>query len=507
MFRSIVSAIALLIFLTVSADAQTVSIRVGSSQRNMIVYAPSGLNNPPLLISLHGMNQDPQYQKNQTKYEPIADREKFIVVFPEGINKRWDISGNTDIDFLKVVIDTMVSRYNVDRNRVYVSGFSMGGMMSYHVANRMADRVAAIGPVSGYLFNNTTSSSRPMPIMHIHGTTDDVVLYSGVASVVEAWRIWNKCPSAGQTTKPYPASTPSSTASLQYWGPCDNGSEIALITLENKGHWHSLDVNLNSSEELWAFFKKHSLGGTVPNNGSDSVLNGNFSSGTTGWTLNVWNGSATGSVVNEEYQINIATVGTIDHQIQLVQAGLRLEQGKSYQVTFDARGAVARVLGVNVEMAGNPFTSYLAQSQSFNLTTSTQTFSFVFKMEHPTDINGRLGFNVGTSDVTVFLDNISIKPVDLTGVLNSGSIIRQPAVRLTHQNSLNVEFISRVNGNATLKLFDLKGAVVKTVVLTTTAGEINSRSFQFTDVPNGLYTVKISHKDAIMYSSRILLWK
>lgn len=243
--------------------AQTTTIKVGSSTRNMIVYAPSGLSNPALIIQMHGMNQDAAYQKNAAKWETIADREKFVVVFPNGNNKSWDISGNTDIDFLKAIIDTMYNRYKIDRNRVYASGFSMGGMMSYHVANKMADKIAAIAPCSGYLFNNTASSSRPMPIIHIHGDADDVVGYSGVAGVLNAWRTHNGCPSAAQTTKPYPANKPNSTCTKQYWGPCKNNAAIMLLTNAGKGHWYSMDANgANSSEEIWAFFKNYSLNQT-----------------------------------------------------------------------------------------------------------------------------------------------------------------------------------------------------------------------------------------------------
>lgn len=247
-----------------SVFAQNTTIKVGSSTRNMIVYAPSGLSNPALIIQMHGMNQDAPYQKNAAKWESIADREKFVVVFPNGNNKSWDISGNTDIDFLKTIIDTMYNRYKIDRNRVYVSGFSMGGMMSYHAANKMADKIAAIAPCSGYLFNNTAASSRPMPIIHIHGDADDVVRYNGVAGVIEAWRKHNGCPATAITTKPYPANKANSVTTKQYWGPGTDNCSIVLLTNKGKGHWYSLDAaaGTNSSEEIWAFCKQYSLAKT-----------------------------------------------------------------------------------------------------------------------------------------------------------------------------------------------------------------------------------------------------
>lgn len=261
--RLIIPYLLLIAMFSWHASAQNATIKVGSSTRSMIMYVPAGTANPALILQLHGMNQDATFQKNSAKWEPIADREKFIVVFPEGNNKSWDISGDNDINFLKTIIDTMYSRYKIDRSRVYVSGFSMGGMMSYHAANKMADKIAAIAPCSGYLFGNTVNSSRPMPIIHIHGDADDVVNYSGVAATIERWREHNGCSSTAQTTSPYPASKPNSVSTKKYWGEGKENSAIALITNKGKGHWYSVDAaSSNSSEEIWAFCKTYSLATT-----------------------------------------------------------------------------------------------------------------------------------------------------------------------------------------------------------------------------------------------------
>lgn len=248
--------------------AQTTTLTVGGKSRTLFVYAPTGIaQNRPLVISLHGLNQDINYQKNQAKWELVADTAKFVVVYPGGENNSWDINGTKDTDFILAIIESMVTRFGIDRNRVYVSGFSMGGMMSYHTANKIADKVAAIGPVSGYLFGNTTASSRPMPIIHVHGTADDVVYYNasgnqqGVKAMLQKWRDWNKCPSTSTFIKPYPAGK-NNANSYEYWGPCDR-SAVALISLDGKGHWHSNDAaGVHTTIELWNFLKKFSLGST-----------------------------------------------------------------------------------------------------------------------------------------------------------------------------------------------------------------------------------------------------
>lgn len=252
--------------------AQLQDIKVGSSTRNMIVHVPANLaSGRPLLLSLHGLNQDAPYQQSTAKWESIADTAKFALVYPNAINKSWDISGDADINFLLAIIDTMYNRHKIDKNRVYVSGFSMGGMMSYHTANKIGDKVAAIGPVSGYLFSNAVSSVRPMPIIHVHGDADNVVNYPGVASMLEKWRTLNKCPSTATTIQPYPANKPGSTGIWQHWGPCDQ-SEVALITIRNAGHWHSNDAaGVHSSHEIWNFLKKWSLTGATNSSSSSTV--------------------------------------------------------------------------------------------------------------------------------------------------------------------------------------------------------------------------------------------
>ena len=132
-------------------SGQNTTIQVNGTTHNMYVYAPANLKqNRPLLISLHGMNQDITYQRNQAKWESVADTANILVVYPAGINNQWDISGNKDVQFLSAVISKMYQQYKIDTTRVYLSGFSMGSMMTYHAMNTMADKFAAFGPVSGY---------------------------------------------------------------------------------------------------------------------------------------------------------------------------------------------------------------------------------------------------------------------------------------------------------------------------------------------------------------------
>jgi poly(3-hydroxybutyrate) depolymerase len=263
-YRFLFALLSVFLMSVYSITAQSVNITVGSTSRNMIMYVPSGIpSNSPLIISCHGMNQDAAYQKSQAQFESIADAGKFAVVFPNGVNKGWDISGTSDINFITAIIDYMYSNYSIDKNRVYLSGFSMGGMFTYFAATKIADKIAAFAPISGYPMGGpNTNSSRPIPIIHTHGTADDVVSYSGVAGSISAWVSRNGCPSTAVVTDPYPSSNPNSNCTKYYYGPGTNGVSVVLMSLEGKGHWISIDPNggINTSQEIWNFCKNYSLG-------------------------------------------------------------------------------------------------------------------------------------------------------------------------------------------------------------------------------------------------------
>lgn len=151
----------------------------------------------------------------------------------------------------------------------------------------------------------------------------------------------------------------------------------------------------------------------------DTVFNGGFDQGTKGWTFNTWGGTAQGSVVNGEYKIDITTLGTGNASIQLIQNGIILQKGKSYQVKFDAYASANRTLEANVELDVSPWTSYLPKPESFDLTTTKTTYSYTFTMANATDSNSRVSFNAGASTTVLFLDNVSIKEVPTPVAIHS----------------------------------------------------------------------------------------
>ncbi len=253
--------------LPMRSNAQEETLQVGAITRKMIVHAPSGIEeNRPLVISMHGLNQTMYDQVNQTQIGSVADANKFVLVYPQAIDNSWQLWGTGDTDFILAIIDEMYDRYGIDRDRVYLSGFSMGGMMSYYAMTQIADKIAAIAPVSGFLMDGpNTNSSRPVPIIHIHGADDDFVPHSRVQECMDAWIERNGCPTTAEVTDPYPSNKPSSTSKKYYWGPGDEGVEMVFISVGSVGHWYSENPNeVFSSQEIWDFLKKFSLKMGVP---------------------------------------------------------------------------------------------------------------------------------------------------------------------------------------------------------------------------------------------------
>ena len=264
----------LLMVLCLQMAAQTwEEVKVGTSIRKTLTYVPKNVEkSPALVISLHGMNQDPEYQQKQTQWSALADTEGFIVTYPLGNNRMWDTGGTGDVKFVEAIMKDMELKHNVDKNRIYLSGFSMGSWLGYHCLETLGDKIAAFGPVSGVDIGKQPKANRKVSIMHIHGTGDDVFKYTGdpshmaggypsIEEYVKKWAAYEGCDASNpQVIRPYPASSTGTTATRTIYNNVNDGVEVNLIAIDGKGHWHSNEANgVNSTKELWTFFKRHQL--------------------------------------------------------------------------------------------------------------------------------------------------------------------------------------------------------------------------------------------------------
>lgn len=259
---------------TVSLSQTTESFEIGNAVREYILYVPDGASDSqPLVICMHGLGSDAEQQSTMSGFNDIADQEGFIAVYPQGLENEsgeasWDINGETDVEFISALIDTIDSEYGVDPERVYASGMSMGGYMSYKLACSLTNRIAAIGSVAGVSLTYNCSPSEPIPVLQIHGMQDDVVSYDNVSSTIEFWVEHNNCPETPEVTDPYPEGDSESTYYKEHYGPGDENTEVILITGREDGHtWPGMSFlgsdpeSVVASEEIWEFFSRHTLSG------------------------------------------------------------------------------------------------------------------------------------------------------------------------------------------------------------------------------------------------------
>lgn len=191
----ILSFIILLAQSAAAADF-THNINVKGATRSFIVHVPDSLKdkkNLPLVIVMHGGGGEAEGIRRQTGMDAVADRNGFIVVYPEGTGgpafknmRTWNAGlccGTAvrdkvdDVSFISAMIDFLVQNYAVDKTRVYATGHSNGAMMSYRLACELSGKIAAIAPNSGQRVLADCHPKRPVAVLHIHGTADPCALY------------------------------------------------------------------------------------------------------------------------------------------------------------------------------------------------------------------------------------------------------------------------------------------------------------------------------------------
>lgn len=290
-------ALCVLPFITsiLSASAQNGSILHDGIQRTYIVHAPPDFTSAdtlPLVFSLHGLGMTAQWQSDLSQFNPIADRERFIVVYPQGLTNTtglnaWNTfsapyhSGVDDVGFISALIDTLFRDYHIDLSRVYSCGMSNGGFMSYRLACELDGKIAAIASVTGCMTDSMEfycAPSRPFPVMHFHGTADPIVAYDGAGSIksvpasLEYWIQYNHCPSVPDVDSiPDINTSDNTTAAKIYWGPCDGNAEVIHYKVFAGGHtWPgspedffgvggNINLDIMASEIIWEFFNRYSL--------------------------------------------------------------------------------------------------------------------------------------------------------------------------------------------------------------------------------------------------------
>ena len=269
------------------------TLKSGGDLRNYWLVRPEGLEKTkpaPLLMVLHGSagSGEDMMTVTQRGFERLADKEKFVVVYPDALERRWNDQGGTvdDVGFLLAIVDKLVADGLVDKNRIYVAGISNGGMMAQRLACEQADRIAGIATVAGGLpepLQATCKPARALPVLVIQGTEDPIVPWSGgvvagfedfgkVLSARETAKFWaanNRCGDGGViAAEPDRDPKDGTRVKMEVFASCPAGAAVKLAAVEGGGHtWPggyqylperfigrtSQDVDANML--IWDFFK------------------------------------------------------------------------------------------------------------------------------------------------------------------------------------------------------------------------------------------------------------
>lgn len=257
------------------------SINVGSLDRGYRLYVPAGLPpSAPLVVMMHGGFGSGDQAERSYGWNQLADREKFAVAYPDGVGRAWNVGGGCcgrparqgidDVGFISAMVDDVAAHVPVDRDRIYATGISNGGMMAYMLACH-TDVFAAIGPDAATQLD-ACASPQPTSVLAIHGTADRSVRYDGgpgdgvaridgppVPDVNAFWRNVDQCVRPVVTTAG--AVTTSSA-------DCADGRGVTLITIDGAGHqWPGSrpiregadppSAELDATATLWTFFAAH----------------------------------------------------------------------------------------------------------------------------------------------------------------------------------------------------------------------------------------------------------
>jgi len=248
-------------------------LSVSGVERTYYLHVPAGLKpGAPLVIMLHGRDDDGKAGVGHYGWEPVANRNGFVVAGPDASTLHaglapsrenytlWnsepgtpgDIAKSDDTAFIAAMIDDIARSDGIDLRRVYVAGFSSGGHMANRLGHEISGRFAAIA-ISGarrVLFSQPPS--RGIPILFSAGDQDPNTPMEGQRLLVDDWRKLDGCPAAQQV----PASR---HVVIEVSGPCRDGSEVRYILMQGVEHKWPTERPINLSRATWDFFKRFSL--------------------------------------------------------------------------------------------------------------------------------------------------------------------------------------------------------------------------------------------------------
>jgi polyhydroxybutyrate depolymerase len=269
---------------------------MGGRDRTFLVHLPPGYDPDrphPLVLLFHGGLGTGMQMESSAQMSPIADRERFVVVYPDGVSRSWNAGGCCgppaeegidDVGFVAALLDHLETTLCLDRRRVFAGGMSNGAMFSHRLACDLSERIAAIAPVAGTNMAKACDVRRPVPVLQIHGSNDRHVPWEGgmgcgiagipfnsVPATQTGWRARNGC-----TAGPRTLLDEEGDGRCEREGSCPSEGEVVLCTIQGGGHaWPGgaprelslprceaageghQSTTFHASERMWRFFAAH----------------------------------------------------------------------------------------------------------------------------------------------------------------------------------------------------------------------------------------------------------
>lgn len=236
------------------------TVGVDGGQRSYELHIPDaeGAEAMPLVIALHGAGDSGPAFKKSSGLDREADRRGVLMAYPTATGVNWaegcnctrpDLDGVDDVGYIDAVISDVQSIHPVDENRIYVIGFSQGGLFSQRLACERSTKFAGVATVAGMMSLPVSRACQPSgspDIMLLHGENDEVLPLAGVPSGVYAtlsvldtfhfWRSRFACPAGTQTSTEHEGTTRD-----VYRSPsCREGALIRADVMQRTGHvWPS----------------------------------------------------------------------------------------------------------------------------------------------------------------------------------------------------------------------------------------------------------------------------
>ncbi len=284
---------------------ETWVIDVEGTERTMLVRVPSGVSYPsPLLLAFHGGFGTAAGVEQAYGLSQLADREGFVVVYPQGLDRHWedgriDPTDMTDVDFVQAALDTLQAACGVDPGRIWATGMSNGAFFCHYLTHWLPGTLEAIAPVCGGIADpgwEWFAPADPTRVCIIQATDDPMVPYHGggvgmqgrrggvmdTDEAVELWLAVNGCSGSGEVSL-LPDTDPNDgcAVTLTEWG---GDADVALYRMDGAGHaWPSSTSpqylpervigavcrDIEAPEVLWEFFSSAGTGdGSTPERGA-----------------------------------------------------------------------------------------------------------------------------------------------------------------------------------------------------------------------------------------------